>query len=350
MIWAATMARADFELGGIPTPPGGRKLVNLPLSALSNRTPMSLPVTVIHGVGEGPTVFVSAAIHGDEFTGVGICRHLLADDDLVVEAGTLLVIPIVNTYGFISHTRYLPDGRDLNRTFPGSPKGSLASRLAHLFLHEIVKRSDYGIDLHSAALHRQNLPQVRVDVGEVRAFDIACAFGAPIIVHSGLREGSLRQAGKELDVPIIVYEGGEGLRFDRFSVLMGVTGVCRVLAHLGMIRGGVEPAGEAVVATGSSWVRAGESGLFRPDLSVGDSCAAGQAIGAIGDPYGRRAVDVIAGFDGLVIGRSEMPAVNEGDPLFHVARVEAAAELMSHIDELEQLFAQAPLPDEDEIA
>jgi predicted deacylase len=268
---------------------------------------------------------------------------------LKIVRGTLMIIPIVNAFGFIGHTRYLPDGRDLNRTFPGSAKGSLAGRLANLFLREVVMRSDFGIDLHSAALHRDNLPQIRVDCSDAKAFELAEAFGAPVIVHSGLREGSLRHVGRERGVPIIVYEAGEGLRFDMFSVRVGEAGVLRVLAHLGMLHKGRKRAVPPVVATGSSWVRAPESGLFRPDLRVGSRVTTGQKIGIIGDAYGATEITVRATIDGLVIGRSNMPAVNEGDPLFNIARVEDAREAVQHIDQLERLMTAEALPDEDEI-
>jgi predicted deacylase len=153
------MARRAFSIGGREIAPGERAMVHLPLTALTTQTPMSVPVCVMHAKRDGPILFVSAAVHGDEITGVAICRRLLAAGALAITRGTLLVVPIVNAFGFISHSRYLPDRRDLNRSFPGSVKGSLAAQLAHLFLNEVVARSDFGIDLHSAAIHRSNLPQ-----------------------------------------------------------------------------------------------------------------------------------------------------------------------------------------------
>ena len=216
------MARASFRIGDEEVAAGDRRLVNLPMSALSNRTPMALPVSVIHGKQDGPTLFVSAALHGDELTGVAICRRLLASQSLNVVRGTLLMVPIVNAFGFISHSRYLPDRRDLNRSFPGSARGSLAAQLANIFLTEVVARSSCGIDLHSAAIHRSNLPQIRVDSHDDVALGLAHAFGAPIIVHSGLREGSLRRTARDRGVPVIVYEAGEGLRIDELSVRIGM--------------------------------------------------------------------------------------------------------------------------------
>lgn len=343
------MARGDFELGGIAVAPGERKLISLPMSALSNRTPMALPVTVIHGRREGPTLFVSAAIHGDELTGVAICRRLLASKALKVAKGTLLMVPIVNAFGFISHSRYLPDRRDLNRSFPGSAKGSLAAQLAHLFLNEIVARSDCGIDLHSAAIHRSNLPQIRVDSHDDKALALAQAFGAPVMIHSGLREGSLRRTAQDRGVPVIVYEAGEGLRVDELSVNVGMRGVLRVMSYLGMIpRRRVKVRTSPVLSTSSRWVRAVEGGLFRPFRDIGDHVSAGEKIGVVADPYGEREAEIKASMDGLIIGRANIPAINQGDALFHIASVENASKLGEHYNDLERRLDASP-PDEDEI-
>ncbi|MFP4328899.1 MAG: succinylglutamate desuccinylase/aspartoacylase family protein, partial [Paracoccaceae bacterium] len=189
--------RDGFELGGALIAPGTRRTVDLPVSILSDHTPVTMSVHVIHGRRPGPVVFVSAAIHGDEVIGVEIVRRLLRAQPLRGMSGTLLAVPIVNTYGFLSHSRYLPDRRDLNRVFPGHPSGSLASRLAHLFMEEIVSRSDLGIDLHSAAIRRVNLPQIRLTPGNARLAELGRAFGAPVMMTSKLREGSLRMAAEE---------------------------------------------------------------------------------------------------------------------------------------------------------
>jgi len=338
------MAREAFTIGGIDVAPGERRLVNLPLSALSNRTPMAVPVTVFHGKRDGPTLFVSAAVHGDELTGVAICHRLLASAALRVTHGTLMVVPIVNAFGFISHSRYLPDRRDLNRSFPGTPRGSLAAQLAHLFLAEVVTRSTYGIDLHSAAIHRSNYPQIRVARDAADGMELARAFGAPIIVHSPVREGSLREAAGTKGVPVIVYEGGEGLRVDELSVNVGMRGVLRVLGHLGMIRR--SRAGETappVVSTSSRWVRAEESGLFRPYRTTGEHVLVGEMIGIIADPYGEREAEVRASLSGLVIGRANNPAINQGDALFHIAELADPAGLDPNVDRLDRIL------DEDEI-
>ncbi|MEA1013909.1 succinylglutamate desuccinylase/aspartoacylase family protein [Sphingosinicella sp. LY1275] len=343
------MARGAFTIGEEEVAPGEQRLVSLKLSALSNRTPMNLPVSVIHGAREGPTLFVSAAVHGDELTGVAICRRLLASKALAVTRGTLLIVPIVNAFGFIGHSRYLPDRRDLNRSFPGSPRGSLAAQLAHLFLNEVVAQCDYGIDLHSAAIHRANLPQIRVDSHDAASLAFAEAFAAPIIVHSALREGSLRQAARARGVPVIVYEAGEGLRVDALSVSVGLQGVLRAMAFLGMIpkrKGRQRP---AVLSTSSRWVRAEESGLFRPFKTIGAHVREGERIGVVADPYGGKESDLFASLTGIVIGRANNPAVNQGDALFHIAMVENASRLGAHYERLEKELDTERLLDEDEI-
>ena len=341
--------RKPFEIGGIEVAPGERQLVHLPLSALSNQTPMALPVSVVHARRDGPVLFVSAAIHGDELTGVAICRRLLASKALAISSGTLMIVPIVNAFGFISHSRYLPDRRDLNRSFPGSVKGSLAAQLANLFLSEVVARSSHGIDLHSAAIHRSNLPQIRVDSHDEPAYRLAQAFGAPIIVHSGLRDGSLRAAALKKGVPVIVYEAGEGLRVDELSVRVGIEGVLQVMAHLGMSRRRRTPPRPPVLATSSRWVRAEESGLFRPFRDIGDHVAGGERIGVVADPYGERETEIRASSGGIIIGRANIPAVNQGDALFHIAKVDNASKLGEHYDALERQLGAEPMLDEDEI-
>jgi predicted deacylase len=186
--------RKPFEIGPASVSPGTRARVDIPVSTLSNHTPVHLSVEVVHGTRPGPVLFVSAAIHGDEVIGVEIVRRLLRSGALKSMAGTLLAVPIVNTFGFLNHSRYLPDRRDLNRVFPGLSTGSMASQLAHIFMQEIVMRSDVGVDLHSAAINRTNLPQIRLTPGNARLEELGLAFGAPVMMESKLREGSLRMA------------------------------------------------------------------------------------------------------------------------------------------------------------
>ncbi len=329
--------REPFVIGGIAIEPGERRLVDLPVSRLSNHTPVTLPVQVLHGVRPGPTIFLTAAIHGDELNGVEIIRRvlrLLAPGNL---SGTLLCVPIANAYGFIGRSRYLPDRRDLNRSFPGSPGGSLAGRIANLLLTEVVSRSELGIDLHTAAIHRVNLPQIRCEyVRHSRLRRLSEAFGAPVVVDSPERAGSLRKSAAEMGVDVLVYEGGEGLRFDEFAIEAGVNGITGVMLEIGMLTlsdpaqtaatrhtasfPGDKPASHGpFFANASKWVRAPEGGILRTTKRIGEAVGQGEVIGHIANPYEDEDVAVIAPRRGIIIGRTTLPIVNLGDALFHVA-------------------------------
>lgn len=343
------MVRAAFEFCGTSVAPGARKTVDIPLGALSNHSPMTLPVHVVHGRRDGPTLFVSAAIHGDEVQGVEIIRRLIQGSALRGLRGTVMLIPIVNGYGFISHTRYLPDRRDLNRSFPGAPGGSLAGRLAHIFMTEIVKRSDVGLDLHTGALHRTNLPQIRADIEVGGCLELAQAFGAPVILHSNLRDGSLRGAAQEAGVDVLLYEAGEALRFDEFAIRAGVKGVLGVMKHLGMlsIKSGKARKTKSIISRSSHWLRAPEGGIFRATRTIGDSVERGQVIGAIADPFGEADTEITARASGIIIGRTNVPVVNQGDALFHVAKVFNAEKAEDRVGALEQELDDDPLFDDD---
>ncbi|KJZ18417.1 succinylglutamate desuccinylase/aspartoacylase family protein [Loktanella sp. S4079] len=343
--------RAAFEIGGQSVTAGTRQTVHLPVSVLSDHTPVSMSAHVIHGKVSGPTVFVSAGIHGDEVIGVEIVRRILNTIKVGSLRGTLIAVPIVNTYGFINHSRYLPDRRDLNRSFPGSEGGSLASRLAHLFLNEIVARSDLGIDLHSAAVHRTNLPQIRISPDNPVTAELAEVFGAPVILKSPLREGSLRGEAKELGKDVLLYEAGEGLRFDEMSARAGVAGIMRVLRHLKMVpaRGISKPKSSPHYCQSSKWLRAPVGGLLRTFKADGDVVKPGEVMAIVSDPFGESEMEIVSPFRGIVIGRAVMPIVNEGDAVFHLAKVKSMQGVEDAVEDLQTQLSEDPLFDEDEI-
>ena len=340
-----------FELGGVQVPAGTRRTIDLPVSSLSDHTPVSMAVHVVNGRRPGPVMFVSAAIHGDEVIGVEIVRRLLRAPNLDRMAGTLLAVPIVNTFGFLNHSRYLPDRRDLNRCFPGSAEGSLGARLAHIFLSQIVKRSDFGIDLHSAAVQRSNLPQIRLTPGNTRLEHLAQAFGAPVMLHSKLRDGSLRMAAETAGVDVLLYEAGEGLRFDELAARSGLSGILRVMQVLGMIgpKGVPRLRARPVTCTRSSWYRAPAGGLLRAYRGIGDLVEPGMMLGAVSDPFGVAEVEITAQSNGIIVGRSNMPQVNEGDALFHVAETPKVWHAEAAMEGVAAQMDAAPLFDEDEI-
>ena len=343
--------RPAFEIGGHKVSPGERLTVDLPVSVMSDHTPIAMSVHVIHGKTDGPVVFVSAGIHGDEVIGVEIVRRLLRAPGVRRIKGTLIVIPIVNAFGFINHSRYLPDRRDLNRSFPGSPGGSLASRLAHLFLTEIVERCDLGIDLHSAAIHRTNLPQIRISPDNPHTAELAEVFGAPVILQSPLREGSLRGAAKEIGKDILLYEAGEGLRFDELAARAGVAGILRVLHHVGMVsaKGIARTKSQSQYCTSSKWLRAPVGGLLRTFMGDGDIVSEGDVMAAVCDPFGEMEKEIRAPFNGIIVGRAVMPIVNEGDAVFHLGRVKSVAMAERTVENMNDQLTDDPLFDEDEI-
>lgn len=226
-----------FELAGQSIEPGSHQHITLPAVRLYNDAPLDLRIDVFHGTKPGPVLLVSAAIHGDELNGIEVCRRLINETDARSLAGTLVVVPIVNLFGFIQQSRYLPDRRDLNRCFPGSERGALGSRMAFLFSEELVKKSTHIIDLHTGAIHRSNLPQIRADVDNHKSLEMAKSFSTPVILHSKERDGSLRALASELGIPLILYEAGEALRFDEASISAGVIGVQNVMKHLKMLKG-----------------------------------------------------------------------------------------------------------------
>ena len=312
---------APFEIGGLSIAPGERRRFDIPIALLPTHTPLHLPVTVINGRRPGPRLWLSAAVHGDELNGVEAIRRALEEIREEKLHGVVLAIPIVNVFGFIQQSRYLPDRRDLNRSFPGSRRGSLASRIAHLFMEEIVARCTHGIDMHTASLEKANYPQVRANLKDPETRRIAEAFAAPIMVHAPTRDGSLRAAAARRGIPVLVYEAGEPQRFNAPAIETGVRGILGVLHELGM-----HPARSRKVRRSSifieksSWVRARRGGLLRLSVEEGEEVAANQALGAIADPFGDDQVVVRAPFSGFVIGKTNNPVVHGGDAIVHLGR------------------------------
>lgn len=343
--------RAPFELHGVSLKAGERKTVTIPLSRLSDHTRVNLSPHVIHGKKDGPVMFVSAAIHGDEIIGVEIIRRIATLKALNRLSGTLILIPVVNAYGFVSLSRYLPDRRDLNRSFPGSATGSLASQLAHTFLTEIVGPAQYGIDLHSGAVHRENLPQIRADLDDPEVCDMAKAFGASIMLNANLRDGSLRSSAKDNGCKILLYEASEALRFDETAIRVGVNGILGVMRHIGMLaaskssRKKIEP----VRSDSSHWLRAPIGGLMRARKKLGDRVKAGETIALISDPLGRVEEPVIARASGMVFGRTNLPVVNRGDALFHIAVVKSLLAAEEAVEFVGNDVGSDPLFDDDMI-
>ena len=299
-----------------------------------------MSVHVRRARSDGPTVFVAAAIHGDELNGIEIVRRLINSKRFRLTAGTVILVPMVNIYGVVHKSRYMPDRRDLNRSFPGSETGSLASSVAHRFMQDIVSQCDYGIDLHTGAVHRSNLPQIRADLSDATTRRLAEAFGVSVLLNSNLRDGSLRQAGHETDTRILLFEGGEALRFDEFSIRAGVRGIINVLSELKMASTPVRKrVSVPYVANTSAWIRANHSGFVKNRCRLGDHVLKGDVLAEIGDPLGATLGIVQAKQDGIVIGRQNIPLVQTGDAMFHIAYFsEQEEEIASNIQAMHEFL------------
>jgi len=309
-----------FTIDNIEIKPGERLRINIDMGSIYDFTDIKMPVEVIRGKKNGPTLFISSTIHGDEINGIEILRRLLTSKHLNNICGTLIAIPIVNVFGFNDRSRYLPDRRDLNRCFPGLKNGSLASQLAYKFMQEIVMKSDFGIDLHTGAFHRCNYPQIRANTDDEATAELAKIFGAPIIINANLRDGSLRAAALQAKIPIILFEGGEALRFDESSIAIGLEGILNVMSSIGMIAHSRKTSKQKpFMARSSSWVRAPRSGVHTPNKKLGDIVKKGEIIGEISNSFGDQKTLVKAHESGVIIGKSMLPLANKGDALFHIA-------------------------------
>jgi uncharacterized protein len=301
--------------------PGERRKLLLTLAKLYDFTDMRIPVAVIRGTEPGPTLFISSAIHGDEINSVDIVRRLLKRKLLNTIRGTLIAIPIVNVFGFNDKSRYLPDRRDLNRSFPGERHGSLASQIAYIFRTEIVEQCTHGIDLHTGAIHRRNLPQIRADLTVPENLILAKCFGAPVVLNAGPRDGSLREMVAEKRIPVLLYEAGTALRFDAKAAKVGVDGIINIMRAIGMLPQieAAVPMRDPYIAKSSHWVRAPLSGIFLARKKLGDYVQKSDVLGIMTNPFGDHEHAILSPYEGIVIGNSILPLANEGDGVFHIA-------------------------------
>ncbi len=345
------IAQTEIEAGTVQD-------ISIPVTTMATGLDSHLAIRVLHGKRPGPVVFVSGAIHGDEIIGTAVIQRIAHELDVDDLAGTIMLIPVANIFGFLAHSRYLPDRRDLNRSFPGSAKGSLAGQLANVFFNEVVERADLGIDIHTAAAHRYNLPQIRIAAGNARLVELAMAFGAPVVLESALRDGSLRALAKDKGVDMLLLEAGEALRFDDLSVETGTAGTLRVLAHLGMIAAddGTSEVAVPARANKTQWVRSVRGGVVHMAKTSGDPVREGDLLCSVVGLFGEEAEGVYAPFDGIVIGHATLPVVHQGDALFHIASVTNPERVGERIEDITEAilssepegFAEALL-DEDEV-
>lgn len=318
--------------------PGERKTFHLNFASLYDYTKLGIPVEVIRGKERGPTLFLSAAIHGNEINGIEIVKRILNRKIFKNLKGTLIAVPIVNNFGLNHKTRYLPDRRDLNRSFPGAQDGSFAGQLAHIFMKEIVRKCTHGIDFHTGAEHRTNLPQIRACIGDGDTLAMAKAFGVPVILHAETRDGSLREAARKKKISMLLFEGGEALRYEEDVIRAGVRGSISVMRKIGML--GTRSSKQKLeqktissyIARGSYWERAPHSGSFVLKKKLGDRIEEDDVLAIISDPFGRNLHEVKSSESGIIIGMSTIPLVNKGEAMFHIATFKDSKRVKKELD------------------
>jgi len=315
-------ANEVLEILGEKIKPGQSAEVSFNVAKLHTRTPVDVPIIIERSKKPGPTILFTAGIHGDEINGIEIVRQLISKGINKPKIGTTICIPVLNIFGFINMARAFPDGRDLNRVFPGMKNGSLASRVAYELIHEVVPHVDFIVDFHTGGAYRFNAPQIRIEKGSEDDDVMAEIFGAPFILYSKNLNKSFRNACNKLGKPILLYEGGKSFDLDNTVTNTGVNGAKRIMNHFGMLRRQfkvTEPKKECVKITESSWMRAKHSGMFKATIKVGVEVKIGDDIGNITDPYGKFNHFVKANHSGYIININQSPIVYQGDALFHIS-------------------------------
>lgn len=297
--------------------PGERAEIRIPIAHLPSHTLIDMPVMVLRGVEAGPRLMLSAGMHGDEINGIETLRRLLVRERIHPRKGSLVILPMVNIYGFLHNSRTLPDGKDLNRSFPGGKEGSLARQIAHILMQTVLPHVDYGVDFHTGGSRIKNYPQIRVNFEDETSRKLGQAFGAPILMHSALIDKSFRKEAAKQGKPILVYEGGESLRLDEVSIQEGIDGILRLMHHLDMIPQARAPRKSRLLPQ-STWIRAKTPGIFSSRVNYGDTVRKNQIIAEINDPFGQSSTTVKSPRNGMVIGLNNMPVVNAGDALVHL--------------------------------
>ena len=306
---------------GEPIAAGENHDLTLAVSESYSGLTVEIPIHIRRAKTEGPIVFVTAALHGDEINGTGAIRQLIQDDEFRLLRGSVILAPVVNLLAFDRHSRYLPDRRDLNRCFPGSATGSLASRMAFTIFNEIVSRSDFGIDLHTAAVRRTNYPNVRGDLSDANVRRLAEAFGCEIIVNSKGSGKTFRREACDVGCPTITVEGGEVWKVEPGIVETTVRGVRNVLRELELLGGELESPTYQLTVEKTKWVRAERGGFLQFHVSPGDVVEQDQPLASNTTLLGRERSLLTAPFEGVVIGMTTIPAISPGEPVFNIGRL-----------------------------
>ncbi|MBU2526805.1 MAG: succinylglutamate desuccinylase/aspartoacylase family protein [Bacteroidetes bacterium] len=311
-----------FKLFGENIAPGESKTIYLEIAKLHTTTKLSIPIIVERAEEPGPVILITAGIHGDEINGIDIVRQLVAQKINCPLRGTIVCIPIVNVFGFVNRSRAFPDGRDLNRVFPGSKNGSLASRFAYEIMTEILPKVDYCLDFHTGGAQRFNAPQIRIEFDNPTLYELAKLFNAPFTVHSKNLAKTFRNSCDKLGKPMLLFEGGKSDDINKEISRQAIEGIKRVLNHLGVLCARVKanpPSQHTVFVSETQWIRAKVSGLFHNEIEIGQRVKKGTVLANITDPYGSISKKIKAPVEGYVININHSPIVYQGDAIYHLA-------------------------------
>lgn len=313
------MSNKKFTLLGQEIPKGSSTVLNLEIAKLHTRTTIKVPVIVERAKKDGPTLLLMAGVHGDEVNGVGIIREIIRKKYHKPSRGIVICIPVFNIFGYLIQTRQFPDGRDLNRMFPGKANGSLASQFAYLFTKEIAPLVDYVIDFHTGGSERDNAAQIRCVLSEEKAVELAEVFDPPFIVQSNYIPKSIRETLHNLGKTVLLFEGGKSKNLDSKIIDCGVNGTYNVMKYLGIHKGEASSSGKTVVIKKGKWIRASYSGMFKPNDVNGKRVRKKDVLGVIQDPFGEFEKKIRAPFDGYIFCANTTPIVNKGNALFHIS-------------------------------
>lgn len=314
----------NITILGEPILPGESKTINMEIATLHTMTKLKIPIIVSRSKTEGPTILLSAGLHGDEINGVEIVRQLIVQKINKPKIGTIICIPVINVFGFVNQTREFPDGRDLNRVFPGSKNGSLASRFAYYLLKEIIPQVSYAIDFHAGGARRFNAAQVRIVSENPELKALADVFNAPFGLYSKHIPGTFRHSCDKLGVKMLLFEGGKSLDINEEITQAGIEGTKRILHHFGMLNARKKINSTSKTITyieKSNWIRAKYSGLFHGLTTIGAYVEKGTLLSTISDPYGKFEHKVKAPNSGYIINVNEAPIVYQGDAIFHISNL-----------------------------
>lgn len=313
----------SISIGNETVAPGEHRLVTISIDRLPTGTLIDIPIYVFNSDQPGPTVLVQAGLHGDEINGIEIVRRMLQEDRFHVQRGSVIAVPILNIFGFIHFSRDVPDGKDVNRSFPGSRSGSMASRLAYHYTNQILHQVDFAIDLHTGGALRHNYPQIRYTEDYPESKLLADVFQAPFMFPARLIRGSFRNAARKINIPVVVFEAGESMRFDEYAILEGMQGILNVLYHFEMVPR-IDPmyaeTHNSIILLERKWLRAPTAGMFIPEVRNGSKVSKDQEMGIVTDTYSRKSKAIKAPFDGHIVCINHQAVVNQGEALFHVGK------------------------------